>query len=40
MKRVSENHIAEQIMARTIIDVERGVKLEIGCDVAGETDGR
>ena len=40
MKRVSENYIAEQIVARTIIDVERGIKLEIGCDVAGEADGR
>ena len=40
MTRVSENYIAEQIVARTIIDVERGIKLEIACDVAGETDGR
>ena len=39
MERVSENYIAEQIVAWTVIDVQRGIKLEIGCDVAGETDG-
>ena len=38
MKRVSENYIAEQIVARTIIDVERRIELKIWCDVAGETD--
>ena len=39
MKRVSENYITKQIVTRTIIDVERWIKLEIRCDVAGETDG-
>ena len=40
MKRVSENDVAEQIMFRTIADVERGIELEIACDVAGESDCR
>jgi hypothetical protein len=40
MKSVSENYVAEQIVLRTIIDIERGIKLEIARDVAGETDRR
>ena len=37
MKSVSEDYVAKQIVLRTIIDVERGIELEIACDVAGET---
>ena len=37
MKSVCENDVAEQIVVRTIIDVERGIELEIACDVARET---
>ena len=40
MKRVRENDITEQIVLRTIIDIKRGVELEVRCDVAGETDCR
>src|SRR5436305_10703165 len=40
MKSVSENYVAEQIVVRTIIDIERGVELEVWCNVAGETDRR
>ena len=40
MKRVGEDNVAKQIVLRTVADVERGIELEIGCDVAGETDCR
>ncbi len=40
MKSVSEDYIAKQIVPWTVVDVERGIELEIWRDVAGETDGR
>src|SRR6266566_3735838 len=40
MKSVCEDYVTEQIVLRTIVDVERGIELEVWCDVAGETDGR
>src|SRR5207249_3609065 len=40
MKSVSEDYVAKQIVLRTIIDVERGIELEVWCDVASETDCR
>ena len=40
VKCVSENYVAEEIVLRTIVDVECGIELEIPCDVAGETDRR
>jgi hypothetical protein len=40
MKSVRENYVAKQIVLRAIVDVERGVELEIARDVAGETDRR
>src|SRR5437773_6286525 len=40
MKRVSENYVAKQVVLRTVVDVKRGIKLEIGCDIAGEPDCR
>ena len=40
MKRVGEHNIAEKIVARSVIDVERGIQLEIARDVAGESDRR
>ena len=40
MKRVRENYVAKQIVLWTIIDIERGIELEVWCDVAGETDCR
>ena len=40
MKRVSKNYVAKQVVLGTIIDVERGIKLEVWCNVARETDGR
>src|SRR3954452_13632530 len=38
MKCVREDYVAEQIVFRAIIDIKRGIELEIRCDVAGETD--
>src|SRR5258708_24396953 len=38
MKRVRENYVAKQIVLWTIIDIKRGIELEVWCDVAGETD--
>jgi len=38
MKSVRENYVAKQIVFGIIADIERGIELEIGCDVAGETD--
>ena len=40
MKRVGENYVAHEIVIRTIADVQRGIELEVGCDVAGEADCR
>ena len=40
MKSVCENYVTKQIVVRTIIDVERGIELEVWCDVASETDCR
>ena len=40
MKCIGENDVTKQIVLRTIIDVERGIELEIACDVARETDRR
>jgi hypothetical protein len=40
MKCVGENYVAKQIVLRTVADVERGIELEIACDVTGETDRR
>src|SRR5262249_10322447 len=40
MKCVGENDVAHQIVIGTITDVQRGIELEIGCDVAGEPDRR
>ena len=40
MKRVGENYVAKQIVLRTIVDVERWIKLKIGCDITGEPDRR
>ncbi len=40
MKSVCEDYITEQIVFRTIIDIKRGVELEVWCDVACETDCR
>src|SRR6266481_7566159 len=40
MKSVCENYVAKQIVVWTIIDVERGIELEVWCDVASETDCR
>src|SRR5437764_7243589 len=40
MKSISENDVAKQIVFRTVADVERGIELEVWCDVAGETDCR
>ena len=40
MKCVTENYVAKQIVLRAIVDIERGVELEIARDVAGETDRR
>ena len=40
MKSVRENYVTKQIVLWTIIDVQRGIELEVWCDVASETDGR
>jgi len=40
MKGVCEDNITEQIVVWTIIDIKRGIELEVWCDVAGETDRR
>ena len=40
MKRVRENYVTKQIVVGTIVDVQRGIKLKLGCDVAGEPDRR
>ena len=40
MKCVTENYVTKQIVPRAIVDIERGVELEIARDVAGETDRR
>src|SRR6266480_7400984 len=40
MKSVCENYVAKQIVFRTIVDIKRGVELEVWCDVACETDCR
>jgi len=39
MKRVGENHVAEEIVSGCIVDVEGGIHLEIAGDVASETNG-
>lgn len=38
MKRVSENDVPKEVVLRTVVDIERGIELEIARDVAGETD--
>src|SRR6266481_3599841 len=40
MTRVREDYITEQVVVRTIVDIERGIELEVWCDVARETDCR
>ena len=40
MKSVCEDYITEQVVVRTIVDIERGIELEVWCDVARETDCR
>ena len=40
VKCVGENYIAHEVVIRTIADVQRGIELEIRCDVAGEADRR
>ena len=40
MKSVCENYIAEEIVLGIIADIQRGIELKIGCDVASETDRR
>ena len=40
MKCVREHYIAKQIVLRTVVHIKRGIELEIGRDVAGETDRR
>ena len=40
MKCVGENYVAHKVVIRTITDVQRGIELEIGCDVAGEANRR
>src|SRR5215471_1600263 len=40
MKCVSENYVAHEIVTRTIVNVQRGIKLKIWCDVAGKSDRR
>ena len=40
MKRVGENHVAEEIVSGSIVDVEGGIHLEIAGDVAGKADRR
>ena len=40
MKRVRENYVAKQIVLGTIVDIQRGIKLKIGRDVARESDRR
>jgi hypothetical protein len=39
-KSVGEDYVTKQIVLRAIVDIERGVELEIARDVAGETDRR
>ena len=38
MKCVGENDVAHEVMSGTIVYVQRGIELKIGCDVAGKTD--
>ena len=40
MKRVCEDYITKQVVIRAVVDVQRGIELEIRCDVAGEADRR
>ncbi len=40
VKRISENYVAKQIVFGTIADVERGIELEIACDIARKPDRR
>ena len=40
VKRVGENYVAKQIVLRSVVDVERGIELEVWRDVAGESDRR
>ena len=40
VKRVSKNDVPHQVVIRTIVNVQRGVELEIRCDIAGEANGR
>ena len=40
MKRVGENDVAHEVVARTIVNVQRGIELEIRCDIASESDRR
>ena len=40
MKCVGENYVAHEVVIRTIVNVQRGIELEIRRDVAGEPDRR
>ena len=40
MKRVCEDYITKQVVIRAVVDVQRGIELEIRCDVASEADCR
>ena len=40
VKSVGENYVPKQIVLWAIVDIERGVELEIARDVTGETDRR
>ena len=40
MKCVGENYVAKQVVARTVVNVQCGIELEIRCDIAGEADRR
>ncbi len=38
MKCICEDYVTEQIVVRAIIHIQRGIELEVRCDVAGKTD--
>ena len=40
MKCVGENYVAHEVVIRAIVNVKRGIELEIRCDVASKADRR
>lgn len=40
MKGVSEDYVTHHAARVVVTEIERGIELEVGCDIAGETNRR